>query len=114
MAFSLKTCTLALLVVAAFYAQLHEATFVPGSRCLCDQTIKFTPDTIKDFKITEKRPGCEKTEVVVTIEKQDMSKENVCLSLEGKLAKAFMMCWNRINKDESQKMNCLNRRKKAE
>ncbi|KAM4611964.1 interleukin-8-like [Polymixia lowei] len=112
MAFSTMTRALLLLVVVAVCIQLREAQFIPGARCVCQTTVKYVPGPISDFRVIESGPSCDTTQVIVTLTRSDVSRD-VCLSPEGKLARAFVMCWNKINRDESQKMTCLNRRKKA-
>ncbi|XP_046900029.1 C-X-C motif chemokine 11-1-like [Hypomesus transpacificus] len=109
MTFSPKACGLLLVVLAAVCIQLYDAQFVPA-RCNCQGTIKFTAEIISDFQVFEKSPNCDHTEIIITLQEDNVKR---CLNLQGKLAKAFLHCWNRINKDESQKMTCLNRRNKA-
>ncbi|KAA8594431.1 hypothetical protein FQN60_011566 [Etheostoma spectabile] len=42
------------------------------------------------------------------------STEKFCINTQGKMAKAFLKCWERINKDESRKMECIDRKRKSE
>ncbi|KAK9540229.1 hypothetical protein VZT92_002695 [Zoarces viviparus] len=113
MASSQKRCLLLLVVGAAVCIQLYQAHDFIG-RCSCLNTIKFIKGNMSDFKVLESRPGCDKTEFIVTMNNPDNSTENICLNTEGKLAKAFLRCWERINKDESRKMECIDRKRKAE
>nr|WEE66573.1 CXCL18b [Micropterus salmoides] len=108
-----KSFILLLIVVATVFIQLYQAQHSVG-RCTCPNTIKFVKGNISDFKVLEVRPGCDKTELIVTMNKPDNSTEKTCLNTEGKMAKAFLMCWERINKDESRKMECIDRKRKAE
>ncbi|XP_056228022.1 chemokine (C-X-C motif) ligand 18b [Seriola aureovittata] len=107
-----QSCTLLLVVVAAVCVQLYQAHDFIG-RCSCPNTIKFIKGNMSDFQVLEKRPGCDKTELIVTMNRQDNSTEKICMNTEGKMAKAFLRCWERINKDESRKMECIDRKRKA-
>ncbi|GAA6225847.1 chemokine (C-X-C motif) ligand 18b [Lates japonicus] len=113
MALSLKSSALLLVVVAAVCIGLYQAHELPG-RCSCPNTIKFIKGNMSDFQVLEKRPGCDKTELIVTMGGSDNSTEKFCMNTEGKMAKAFLRCWERINKDESRKMECIERKKRAE
>ncbi|XP_073323458.1 chemokine (C-X-C motif) ligand 18b [Pagrus major] len=113
MASSQKSCTLLFVVVAAVCIQLFQAHDFPG-RCSCLSTIKFIRGNMSDFQVLEKRPGCDKTELIVTMNNADNSTQQICMSPEGKMAIAFLKCWTRINKDESRKMECINRKRRAE
>ncbi|XP_051242158.1 chemokine (C-X-C motif) ligand 18b [Dicentrarchus labrax] len=113
MALSQKSCTLLLAVVAAVCIQLHQAHDFPG-RCRCHTTVKFIRGNISAFQVYERRPGCDKTELFVTLDKANNSTEDICMNTEGKMAKAFLRCWERINKEESRKIECIDRKRKAE
>nr|XP_046257365.1 chemokine (C-X-C motif) ligand 18b [Scatophagus argus] len=113
MALSQKSCTVLLVVMAAVCIQLNQAHDLPG-RCLCHATIKFIRGNMSDFQVLERQPGCDKTELIVTMNNPDNSTEKICMNTEGKMAKAFLRCWERINKDESRKMECIERKRKAE
>ncbi|KAM9363420.1 chemokine (C-X-C motif) ligand 18b [Symphorus nematophorus] len=113
MALSQKSCTLLLAVVAAVCIQLYQAHDFPG-RCSCHNTIKFIRGNMSDFQVLERRPGCDRTELIVTMSSQDNSTVRLCINTDGKMAKAFLRCWERINKDESRKMECIDRKRKAE
>ncbi|XP_044201372.1 chemokine (C-X-C motif) ligand 18b [Thunnus albacares] len=112
MALSHKSCTLLLAVVAAVCIELYQAHDFPG-RCSCETTIKYTKD-ISDFQVLEKRPGCDRTEFIVTRTNGNNSTEQICINTVGKMAKAFLRCWERINKDESRKMECIDKKRKSE
>ncbi|XP_036958720.1 chemokine (C-X-C motif) ligand 18b [Acanthopagrus latus] len=113
MALSQKSCTLLFAVVAAVCIQLFQAHDVPA-RCSCPGTIKFIRGNISDFQVLEKRSGCDRKELIVTINNADNSTNQFCMNLEGRMAMAFLRCWERINKDESRKMECIHRKRKAE
>ncbi|XP_035516962.1 chemokine (C-X-C motif) ligand 18b [Morone saxatilis] len=113
MALSQKSCALLLAVVAAVCIQLHQAHDFPG-RCRCHTTVKFIRGNISDFHVYKRRPGCDKTELFVTLDKANNSTEDICMNTEGKMAKAFLRCWERINKEESRKIECIDRKRKAE
>ncbi|XP_040001119.1 chemokine (C-X-C motif) ligand 18b [Xiphias gladius] len=113
MALSQTSCALLLVVVAAVCIQLYQAHDFPG-RCSCPITIKFIKGNMSDFQVLERRPGCDKTELIVTMNGPDNSNEKICINTERKLGKAFLRCWERINKDESRKMECIDRKRKAE
>ncbi|XP_068452549.1 chemokine (C-X-C motif) ligand 18b [Clinocottus analis] len=113
MASSQKRCVLLLLLVAAVCVQLHQAHDFIG-RCSCLNTIKFIRGNMSDFKVLESRPGCDKTELIVTMTNPDNSTDEICMNTGGKMAKAFLRCWERINKDESRKMECIDKKRKAE
>ncbi|CAN9510021.1 unnamed protein product [Ophioblennius macclurei] len=113
MALSQRNCALLLLALAAVCVELYQAQHLPG-RCSCPTSIKFIRGNMSDFQILERRPGCEKTELIVTMSKAHNATEKVCINTEGKMAKAFLRCWEKINKDESRKTECLDRKRKAE
>uniref|UniRef100_A0A3Q3IQF1 Chemokine interleukin-8-like domain-containing protein n=1 Tax=Monopterus albus TaxID=43700 RepID=A0A3Q3IQF1_MONAL len=113
MALSQKSFAFLMVGVAAVCIQLYQAHDVPG-RCSCPNTIKFIKGNMSDFQVLESRNGCDKTELIVTMNWSDNSTERICLNTEGKMAKAFLKCWERINKDDSRKMECLDRKRKAE
>ncbi|XP_076585075.1 chemokine (C-X-C motif) ligand 18b [Chaetodon auriga] len=113
MALTQKSGALLLVVVAAVCIQLYQAHDFPG-RCSCHDTIKFIKGNMSDFQVLERRPGCDKIELIVTMNNPDNSTEKICMNTEGKMAKAFLRCWERINKDESRKMECIDRKRKAE
>uniref|UniRef100_A0A671V0E4 Chemokine interleukin-8-like domain-containing protein n=1 Tax=Sparus aurata TaxID=8175 RepID=A0A671V0E4_SPAAU len=113
MALSQKSCTLLFVVVAAVCIQLFQAQDV-SARCSCLSTIKFIKGNISDFQVLEKRSGCDRKELIVTINNADNSTDQFCMNLGGRMAMAFLKCWERINKDESRKMECINRKKKTE
>uniref|UniRef100_A0A3Q3RPA4 Chemokine interleukin-8-like domain-containing protein n=1 Tax=Mastacembelus armatus TaxID=205130 RepID=A0A3Q3RPA4_9TELE len=110
---SQKSCTLLMVVVAVICIQLYEAHDFHG-RCSCPNTIKFIKGNMTDFQVLERRPGCDKTELIISMNWPDNSVEKICMNTEGKLAKAFLKCWERINKDESRKMECIDRKRRAE
>ncbi|TDH16621.1 hypothetical protein EPR50_G00021990 [Perca flavescens] len=113
MASSQKRCALLLVVVAAVCIQLCQAQVSIG-RCSCSETIKFIRGNMSDFLVLERHPGCDKTELIVTMNNADNSTKKFCMNTEGKMAKAFLKCWERINKDESRKMECIDRKRKPE
>ncbi|KAG7485039.1 C-X-C motif chemokine 11-like [Solea senegalensis] len=94
MAMSQKTATLLLFVVAAVYIELYQAQNLLG-RCSCTNTIKFIRENITDFQVLEKRPACERTELIVTIAAPNNSTQQVCMNIQGNMAKNFLMCWKR-------------------
>ncbi|XP_077380936.1 C-X-C motif chemokine 9-like [Festucalex cinctus] len=113
MALVVNSFALLLVVVAGFCIQLYRAHDFPG-RCSCHNTIKFIRGNMSDFQVLEKRPGCDKTELIVTMSRPDNGTEKICMNTEGRLAKAFFRCWERINKDENRKIECIERKRKAE
>ncbi|CAJ1053019.1 chemokine (C-X-C motif) ligand 18b [Xyrichtys novacula] len=108
-----KSCAFLLVVVAAVYIQLYQAHDIPA-RCYCPETIPFIRGNISDFQVYEKRPGCDKTELIFTMSKADNSTEKICMNTGKKQAKAFLICWDRINKNETRKRECIDRMKRAE
>ncbi|XP_040891189.1 chemokine (C-X-C motif) ligand 18b [Toxotes jaculatrix] len=112
MALSQKSCAFLLVVVAAVYIQVYQAHDFPG-RCLCINTV-FIRANITDFEVFEKRPGCDKTELIVTVTEADNSTQKLCMNTVGKMAKAFFRCWQRINKEDGRKKECIDRMRKAE
>ncbi|KAM9315212.1 chemokine (C-X-C motif) ligand 18b [Pholidichthys leucotaenia] len=116
MSFSVqKMFGLLLVFLAAVYIELHQAQDIPA-RCSCPETtyMKFIKGNMTNFQVFQKHPGCDKIEFIVTMSKPDNSTEKVCINTNGKMAKAFLRCWERINKDESRKMECIDRKRKAE
>ncbi|KAK1886098.1 C-X-C motif chemokine 9, partial [Dissostichus eleginoides] len=109
MSSSQKTCTLLLVVVAAVCIQLYQAQALIG-RCSCTSVkLKNVKGNKTDFKFLEKRPGCDRTEFIVTKINRDNTTQEICVDTDGAMFKAFSKCWERINKDESRKMECINR-----
>ncbi|XP_069386828.1 chemokine (C-X-C motif) ligand 18b [Paralichthys olivaceus] len=105
--------TLLLFVVAAVCIQLYQAQGFFG-RCTCLSTIKLNKLNISDFDVFEKRPGCDKTELIVTVTGPNNATERACIDTQEDFTKAFLKCWERINKNESRKMECIDRKNKAE
>uniref|UniRef100_A0A665W1Q6 Chemokine interleukin-8-like domain-containing protein n=1 Tax=Echeneis naucrates TaxID=173247 RepID=A0A665W1Q6_ECHNA len=101
-----------LLVVLTICVQLCQAHDFLG-RCSCPKTIKFIKGNISDFQVLEKRPGCDKTELIVTMEGKDSSTEKICMNTKGKMARAFLRCWEKINKDGNRKKECIDKNRKA-
>ncbi|XP_061763894.1 chemokine (C-X-C motif) ligand 18b [Nerophis ophidion] len=99
--------------VAGFCIRLYQAHDFLG-RCSCHNTIKFIKGNMSDFQVLEKRPGCDKTELIVTMNGANNTSEQICMNTEGKMAKAFFRCWERINKDKDRKMECIERKRKAD
>ncbi|XP_047434612.1 chemokine (C-X-C motif) ligand 18b [Mugil cephalus] len=113
MALSQRNCAFLLVFVAAVWMECSQAQHFFG-RCSCPNTVKFVKGNISDFEVLERRPGCDLTEVILTQSNANNSTERICMNTEGKMAKAFLRCWERINKDESRKMECIERKKRAE
>uniref|UniRef100_A0A672HB48 Chemokine interleukin-8-like domain-containing protein n=1 Tax=Salarias fasciatus TaxID=181472 RepID=A0A672HB48_SALFA len=113
MALSQLNCALLLLLLAAVCMEFYQAQHLPG-RCSCPTSIKFIRGNMSDFQVLEKRPGCDRTELIVTVDKAHNSTERICMNTEGRMAKAFLRCWEKINKNETRKMECLDRKRKAE
>ncbi|KAK2815565.1 hypothetical protein Q5P01_026032 [Channa striata] len=109
---SLKSSTLLIVFLPAVFLQFYETHDI--GRCTCPQTIKFVKGNISDFQVLEKRPACENVELIVTLNRADNSTDKICMNTGGPRAKAFLRCWERINKEESRKMECIERQKKAE
>ncbi|XP_074555428.1 chemokine (C-X-C motif) ligand 18b [Halichoeres trimaculatus] len=110
---SQSSCALLLVFVAAVSIQLHQAIDIPD-RCYCHEFIKFIKGNISDFEVYERRSGCEQTELIVTMSNSNNSTEKICMNTQGKMAKAFLRCWERINKNETRKWECIDRKRKAE
>ncbi|KAM7393568.1 hypothetical protein PAMP_020428 [Pampus punctatissimus] len=108
---ALKSYTVLLVVAAAFCMELHQAQDVLG-RCSCPVSVLFVRNR-SDFQVIEKQPGCDKIEIIITETLPDNSTRKVCLKPEGMLGKAFLQCWEKINKDESRKMECMKKGKKS-
>ncbi|XP_016890378.1 putative LOC103383965 isoform X1 [Cynoglossus semilaevis] len=105
---------LLLFVVAAIYIQLDQAQNTIPGRCWCPKSVKFTKGNMTDFQVLERHPGCDKTELIVTMAEADNSTAQICINTQGKMAKNFLKCWERIKKEESRKMECINKRRKTE
>ncbi|XP_054461061.1 chemokine (C-X-C motif) ligand 18b [Anoplopoma fimbria] len=110
MASSQKRCLLLLVVVAAVCIQLYQAHDFIG-RCSCFNTMKFIRGNMSDFKVIERHPGCDKTELIVTMNTPDNLTGRFCMNTEGRRARVLLKCWERINKDESRKMECIDRKR---
>ncbi|KAJ3614345.1 hypothetical protein NHX12_017919, partial [Muraenolepis orangiensis] len=76
--------------VAGFTSQ-----FIPGARCVCHKTVRYTAENITDFQVIEKGPSCATIQVIITLDNPDNSTEGLCLNPAGRLAKAFIICWNK-------------------
>ncbi|KAM9857515.1 uncharacterized protein ACBR49_001134 [Aulostomus maculatus] len=113
MALTQRSCHVLLVVMAALCMDLYQAQNFPA-RCICPTTIKFVKGNISDFQVLENRPGCDQTELIVTMSNPDNPPEKICINTEGKMGKAYLRCWERINKDESRRMECINRKRKTE
>ncbi|CAL8389510.1 unnamed protein product [Arctogadus glacialis] len=109
MAFSLKHLILLLVAAVAVCIKLNDAQFIPSDRCLCHNTVRRTSENITDFQIIQRGPSCDTTQVIITIENSNNRIAELCLNTQGLLAKAFIKCWNRIKKDDSKKVTCLNK-----
>ncbi|XP_041641671.1 chemokine (C-X-C motif) ligand 18b [Cheilinus undulatus] len=108
-----KSCALLLAFVAAVYIQLYQAHDIPD-RCYCHEFITFIKANISDFQVHEQRSGCDRTELILTLHTAGNTTEEICMNTEKKMAKAFLKCWERINKDESRKRECTDRMRRAE
>uniref|UniRef100_A0A672Z4M2 Chemokine interleukin-8-like domain-containing protein n=1 Tax=Sphaeramia orbicularis TaxID=375764 RepID=A0A672Z4M2_9TELE len=93
---SAKSCILLWVSVAVLCIQLHLAHDI-HIRCLCHETVKFIKGNMSDFQVLERRSGCDKTELIVTMSRQNNSTDKVCMNTEGKMAKAFLRCWESLN-----------------
>ncbi|CAL8333674.1 unnamed protein product [Lota lota] len=113
MASSLKHCIFLLVAAIAVGIELNNAQFIPGARCVCHKTARYTSENITDFQIIQSGPSCAATQVIITVENSNNRTDALCLNPEGRLARAFIMCWDRVNRDDSKKVTCLNKRKKS-
>uniref|UniRef100_A0A1A8GAH8 Chemokine interleukin-8-like domain-containing protein n=1 Tax=Nothobranchius korthausae TaxID=1143690 RepID=A0A1A8GAH8_9TELE len=113
MAFFQRNVALLLVVVAAVCIELHQGQYVPG-RCKCPQVQRVYRINVSDFEVIEKSPTCDKTQVILTSVKPDNSTEQICVDPLAKIAQGFLRCWNRIQKDTSRRMECIERRRRAE
>uniref|UniRef100_A0A1A8BBS9 Chemokine interleukin-8-like domain-containing protein n=2 Tax=Nothobranchius kadleci TaxID=1051664 RepID=A0A1A8BBS9_NOTKA len=113
MAFFQRNVALLLVVVAAVCIQLHQGMYVVG-RCKCPKVQKVPRINVSDFEVIEKSPSCDNTEVILTSVKPDNSTEQICVDPSTKVAQGFQKCWDRIQKDASRKMECIERKRKAE
>ncbi|KAG8015012.1 hypothetical protein GBF38_022247 [Nibea albiflora] len=102
MALSQKSYALLLVFVAAVCIQFYqaEAGVIPG-RCSCRHAVMYIKGNISDFQVLEKRPACNKVELFVTWNKADNTTDKICLDTDGKLAKAFLGCWQSSLTDEA-------------
>ncbi|KAG7275339.1 hypothetical protein CRUP_035966 [Coryphaenoides rupestris] len=88
----------------------YSPQYIPG-RCVCPKTVKYTSENITDFQIIEPGPSCSSMQVIVTLWTADNSTNMLCLDPARRLAMAFINCWKKINREESKKVTCLNKRK---
>uniref|UniRef100_A0A3Q4HVE7 Chemokine interleukin-8-like domain-containing protein n=1 Tax=Neolamprologus brichardi TaxID=32507 RepID=A0A3Q4HVE7_NEOBR len=111
MAISQRNFAVLLVVVAAACVELYQAQTSIG-RCVCPsaQAVK---GKISDFQVLEKRPSCDKTELIVTRINSDNSTQKLCMPTVGVRAKRLLSCWESINKNETRKMECIDRPKTA-
>ncbi|KAM9701310.1 uncharacterized protein ACNS7B_002992 [Menidia menidia] len=110
---SRRNGALLLAILAALCVELHVAQHVMG-RCVCPATSKLVRGNMTDFQVHEKRPGCDKTELIVTVKTPANSTLEICLHTDRRFGQALLKCWGRINKDKSRKMECIEWRRKAE
>uniref|UniRef100_A0A3Q0R9Y7 Chemokine interleukin-8-like domain-containing protein n=1 Tax=Amphilophus citrinellus TaxID=61819 RepID=A0A3Q0R9Y7_AMPCI len=111
MALLQRNVALLLVVVAAACMELYQAQTSIG-RCSCPR-VQPVKGKILDFQVLEKGASCDKTELVVTRINPDNSTQMLCMFTEGTRAKRLLSCWERINKDKSRKMECIDRLKMA-
>ncbi|XP_034543919.1 chemokine (C-X-C motif) ligand 18b [Notolabrus celidotus] len=110
---SKKNCAFLLVVVAAVYIQLYQATHDIPDRCYCPEVINFIKGNMSDFQVYDRRSGCDKTELIVTMNKLDNTTEKLCMNTQKKFGMAFVKCWDRINRTESRKSECIDKMKRA-
>ncbi|KAM4585331.1 C-X-C motif chemokine 11-like [Odontesthes bonariensis] len=113
MGLSQRNCALLLAVVVAVCIERYEAQHVMG-RCLCPNMGKIIKGNITDFQVYEKWAGCDKTELIVTVNTLNNSTVQICLNTQRRIGIAFLKCWDRVNRDESRKMECIERKRRAE
>ncbi|XP_003454675.1 chemokine (C-X-C motif) ligand 18b [Oreochromis niloticus] len=106
-----RNCAVLLVVVAAACVELYQAQ-TPIGRCACPK-VQPVKGKISDFQVLEKRASCEKTELIVTRINPDNSTQKLCMFTEGVRAKRLLSCWESINKNETRKMECIDRPKMA-
>ncbi|KAF6719768.1 hypothetical protein FQA47_000504 [Oryzias melastigma] len=104
-----KDGALLLAVVAAVCIQLYQAQYVVG-RCRCYNLIRLkdVKGNITGFEVKEKSAACNKMEFIVTVMEPNSTAVERCVKPLGPKAKLILNCWDRINKNESRKMECIN------
>uniref|UniRef100_A0A1A7WUW9 Chemokine interleukin-8-like domain-containing protein n=1 Tax=Iconisemion striatum TaxID=60296 RepID=A0A1A7WUW9_9TELE len=113
MAFSQRNVALLLVFVAAVCVELYQGQYVVG-RCKCPEVQRVSRINVSDFEVIEKTPTCDKIQVILTSVKPDNTTEQICVDPLAMIARGFLRCWQRINKDTSRRMECIERRRKAE
>ncbi|MEQ2182971.1 hypothetical protein GOODEAATRI_027794 [Goodea atripinnis] len=113
MVLSKRNCAFLLVFVAAVCLELYQAQHIVG-RCRCPSFSRIYRPNITDFQVYEPCPRCDSTEVILTRIKLDNSTEKLCIHPRGKIAVNLIKCWERINKEESRKMECIERMKRPQ
>uniref|UniRef100_A0A096LX66 Chemokine interleukin-8-like domain-containing protein n=1 Tax=Poecilia formosa TaxID=48698 RepID=A0A096LX66_POEFO len=116
MGLSQRNGALLLVFVAAVCMEFYQApaTHVVGIRCKCPSFSKIQRSNFTDFQVTEVWVGCDRVELTLTRIKLDNSTETLCINPKRKLGLQILSCWERINKDKSRKMECLNKQRRLE
>uniref|UniRef100_A0A8C6TPZ4 Chemokine interleukin-8-like domain-containing protein n=1 Tax=Neogobius melanostomus TaxID=47308 RepID=A0A8C6TPZ4_9GOBI len=109
----MRRFALLLVALAAVCIQIHQAQNIL-IRCSCPQTVKMTKLNVTDFEVLERRSGCDKTELIVTVTVAENSTQRLCLDPAGRMAMAYFKCWENKNKNETRKHECLFRKKRIE
>uniref|UniRef100_A0A3B5R0G2 Chemokine interleukin-8-like domain-containing protein n=1 Tax=Xiphophorus maculatus TaxID=8083 RepID=A0A3B5R0G2_XIPMA len=109
MVLSQRNGALLLVFVAAVCMEFYQAQHVVGIRCKCPVFSKILRSNFTDFQVTEARAGCDRVELTVTRIKLDNSTETLCLNPKRRPGLQILSCWEKINKDKSRKMECLDK-----
>ncbi|XP_072347785.1 growth-regulated alpha protein-like [Scyliorhinus torazame] len=78
-------------------------------RCQCFQFADMVPPKmIKKFEIFPKSTHCSRTEIILTVRRN----EEVCLQPEARQGKKLQDCWERIQHDPCKISQCIKRKTK--
>uniref|UniRef100_A0A3Q3BD69 Chemokine interleukin-8-like domain-containing protein n=1 Tax=Kryptolebias marmoratus TaxID=37003 RepID=A0A3Q3BD69_KRYMA len=113
MSLSQRNSAFLMVFMSAVCIELLQSTYVIG-RCECPEVQRVSKINVTDFKVIEKSATCAKTELILTQIKLDNSTQQICVDTLTRIAKNFLRCWERIQKDESRKTECIEKKRKAD
>ncbi|KAM4594083.1 chemokine (C-X-C motif) ligand 18b [Fundulus diaphanus] len=108
MGLSQRNCALLLVFVAAVCIEFYQAQHVVG-RCKCPSFSRPKKINITGFQVIEKWAGCDRIELILTRINPDNTTVELCMHPRGKIGVNILNCWERINKEGSRKMECIDR-----
>ncbi|KAK7929844.1 hypothetical protein WMY93_006239 [Mugilogobius chulae] len=108
MSAAMRNLCFLLIALAGVCVQIYQAQDIKY-RCVCPVPAKFAVN-ITDFRVIEKRSGCDKTELVVTVATGNNSTAERCLDTTKKFGIAMLKCWDNKGRNETRKHECIRKR----